>query len=189
MATESTLGGDGVLRSAYISADLQYRYQLDRAWGPERGRILFVMLNPSRADGLRDDHTITKCMRFARDWEYGGLVVANLFDYRSPCPEALLEVDDPVGPENDATLTALRDSHVMTICAWGNNGRLMGRDKAVFNLQSADGRRSPRPLFSIDRKRESLSSEKRPVWYFTDAVGRPIRRPGVATTALISAAS
>ena len=78
-------------------------------------------------------------MHFARDWGYGGLVVANLFAYRSPCPKTLREVGDPVGPENDATLTALRDSHGMTICAWGNNGRLMGRDEAVFNLLTAGG--------------------------------------------------
>ena len=140
MTTESTLGADGVLRSAYVSADLQYRYRLDRTWNRKRGWVLFVMLNPSRADGLKDDHTITQCMHFARGWGYGGLVVANLFAYRSPRPEALLEVDDPVGPENDATLAALRDAHGMTICAWGNNGRLMGRDEAVFNLLTAGGR-------------------------------------------------
>ena len=140
MATESTLGADDVLRSAYISADLQYRYRLERTWNPERGWVLFVMLNPSTADGMKDDRTITKCMRFARDWKYGGLVVANLFAYRSPHPAELLEVDDPVGPENDATLAALRDSHGMTLCAWGNNGRLMGRDEAVFNLLTAGGR-------------------------------------------------
>ena len=79
MTTESTSGADGVLRSAYISADLQYRYRLERTWNLECGWVLFVMLNPSRADGLKDDHTITKCMHFARDWGYGGLVVANLF--------------------------------------------------------------------------------------------------------------
>ena len=146
MTAESTLGKDGVLRSARISADLRYRYRLDRTWNSEQGWVLFVMLNPSTADGLKDDRTITKCIHFVRDWGYGGLVVANLFAHRSPCPEMLQVVDDPIGPENDATLTALGDTHEMTICAWGNKGRLLRRDEAVFKLLTAGGR----PVYCLE---------------------------------------
>ncbi len=64
MTGEATGGADGILRSACISADEQYRYRLDRTWDLELGKVLFVMLNPSRANGLKDDHTITKCIRF-----------------------------------------------------------------------------------------------------------------------------
>ena len=140
MRRQETLGADNVLRTAYFSADGCYRYRLERAWNPERGWVLFVMLNPSRADGLKDDNTITKCMRFAQDWGYGGLTVGNLFAFRSPRPEKLRQAVDPIGPENDTTLAALRDTHDMTICDWGNNGPLERRDEVVFNLLTVRGR-------------------------------------------------
>jgi hypothetical protein len=48
-----------------------------------RGRYLeWMMLNPSTADGTDDDATIRKCMKFARAWGYGGILVVNLLAWR-----------------------------------------------------------------------------------------------------------
>lgn len=140
MMVQQTLGADNILRCAHLSEDGRYRYRLERTWNPERGCVLFVMLNPSTADDLKDDNTITKCMRFTKEWGYGGLVVANLFAYRSPRPQSLREVVAPVGPENDMTLVTLADMHKMIICAWGNDGELKGRDGVVFDLLTAGNR-------------------------------------------------
>ena len=140
MIIQESLAADKILRRAYFSQDCRYRYRLERTWNPERGWVLFVMLNPSFADGLKDDNTITKCIRFARDWGYGGLTVGNLFAFRSRRPEKLYREVDPIGPENNATLAALRDTHDTTICAWGNNGPLERRDEVVFNLLTVGGK-------------------------------------------------
>ncbi len=65
-----------VRRSATFSRCSRHRLLLERHWadGPLVG---FVMLNPSTADHARDDATIGRCTTFARDWGFGGLIVAN----------------------------------------------------------------------------------------------------------------
>ena len=45
------------------------------------------MLNPSTADHQKDDPTIQRIIKFTRSWNYGGLVVVNVFPYRSPSPK------------------------------------------------------------------------------------------------------
>jgi hypothetical protein len=55
---------------------------------------MFIGLNPSTADERQDDPTIRRCIRFARDWGHGGLVMANVFPFRSTQPKGLLDADD-----------------------------------------------------------------------------------------------
>lgn len=92
---------------AHLSACGAYRYALRRTWDPARPAALFVGLNPSTADAERDDPTTRRCVRFARDWGFGGLLVGNLFAYRATRPRDLRAAAEPVGPENDWWLAAL----------------------------------------------------------------------------------
>lgn len=131
---------DGIFKDAIISDCGNYRYRLDRVWDRTKPQVLFVMLNPSRADAKDDDPTIRQCIALTRRWGYGGFVVANLFAFRSPDRKILHTLDDPVGPHNDATLMSLRDSQDLTICAWGNDGTLRRRDESVFALLNDGGR-------------------------------------------------
>jgi len=92
--------GGNLSRSAIISADGKYRYHLYRRVA-DGGRIaMFIMLNPSTADGEADDPTIRKCLGFCRRWRYGELHVVNLFAVRATAPFDMLHADDPVGPDN-----------------------------------------------------------------------------------------
>jgi len=100
-----------------------YRYVLGRHWSRMGRCALFIMLNPSTADGQSDDMTIKKCRHFASSQGCGGFKVCNLFAYRSTFPMALALQRDPVGPDNDQHLrheinsTLARRSPV--IVAWG----------------------------------------------------------------------
>ncbi|NRB65708.1 MAG: DUF1643 domain-containing protein, partial [Saprospiraceae bacterium] len=88
---------------------------------------------PSRADASYTDPTIRRCIQFAQSWGYGGIIMANLFAFRTPHPEALKQCTKPVGPENDWYIKdALRRSS-LTIVAWGNDGRFRQRDKKVLS--------------------------------------------------------
>ncbi len=61
-----------------------HRYKLWRIWDDNKPMILFIGLNPSRADHIKNDATITRCERFAKSWGYGGIFFANLYSFRTP---------------------------------------------------------------------------------------------------------
>lgn len=118
-------------KSAVLSACAQYRYTLTRKWDWSKRSVTFIMLNPSTADADNDDPTIRRCIRFAKDWECGGVVVVNLFAFRSTSPLELMEAVDPIGPQNDAILQAAAQSPNLTVAGWGVHGEHMRRGAAV----------------------------------------------------------
>jgi hypothetical protein len=78
------------------------------------------MLNPSRADGEVDDHTIRKCIRFSMMWGYDALTVVNLFALRSRNPRAILSHKDPIGQENDWWINTMISRADRIVAAWGS---------------------------------------------------------------------
>lgn len=126
-------------KTATISDDGLYRYVLGRRWSDEEDAFAtFVMLNPSTADAEVDDPTIRRCISFAQSWGMGGLRVVNLYALRATRPEALWNVADPVGPENDYYLTWIADMAKATgwplVAAWGANAK-QGRVQDVLGLR------------------------------------------------------
>ena len=110
-------------RDACLSEDDVYRYTLDRTWNDHQERVLFVMLNPSKADANIDDPTIMRCINFANSWGYGGIVVGNLFALRSPKPQDLFQHSEPVGPCNDYHLQRLAKECKAVVAAWGSSAK------------------------------------------------------------------
>ena len=110
-----------IRKAAIISKDGLYRYSLKRTWDARKERVLFIMLNPSTADAIKDDQTIKKCVGFAQRWGYGGITVGNLFALRSRDPNGLLGPHDPVGPKNNAYLQQLAKECPVVVAAWGNS--------------------------------------------------------------------
>jgi hypothetical protein len=121
--------------SARFSACRRYRFALWRRWA-EGPQVLFVMLNPSTADEDHDDPTIRRCIGFARSWGFAALAVGNLFAWRCSSPADLRSCPRPVGGSNDKWLLRLQASSAMTVAAWGNHGRLLGRSETVRALLS-----------------------------------------------------
>ncbi len=109
-----------------------YRYSLGRRWSPAP-TLAIIMLNPSQADGSLDDPTLRRCMGLAQGWGFGAIAVVNLFAYRSPQPQVLRQVADPIGPENDGAIAAAVDQADQVLLAWGNGGSWRGRDRTVLN--------------------------------------------------------
>lgn len=97
-----------------------YRYTLKRIWG-DGPLLMFVMLNPSTANSLQDDPTIRRCMRFAQDLGYGGIVVENLYAWRATRPAELAEAVLPVGVDNDASIARSAFCAGMVVVAWGSS--------------------------------------------------------------------
>ena len=114
-------------KSALISECGNYRYSLSRIWDESLPKLLFIMLNPSTADADNDDPTIRRCIGFAKGWGYGGIVVGNLYAYRSTNPMKLIfEASigtDIVGPDNDRYLQEMSAQCSEIVFAWGSMKR------------------------------------------------------------------
>lgn len=128
-------------RGATISECGRYRYRLWRWWGPEP-KVVFVMLNPSTADGEVDDPTIRRCIGFARAWGHGGLEVVNLFPWRATKPSALVDAHK-AGEDvrhwyirNKHMAASLRRSSTV-VAAWGAH-KLAGDEWETTLLQPED---------------------------------------------------
>lgn len=111
------------LSSCTLSDCERYRFGLRRQWDEAKPWLVYVMLNPSTADGTNDDPTIRKCVGFARQAGFGGISVVNLFSYRSTDPQALRRNGGPplVGVGNDNYIRGECERNAVVL-AWGANG-------------------------------------------------------------------
>ena len=119
----------------------RYRWWLERLWQPAAPRLLFIGLNPSRADGQRDDPTLRRLVGFAQHWGFGSLEVLNLFARISPSPAVLRRATDPVGADTDAWIQrrlAAQPEATLWL-GWGNQGSWRGRDQEVLALLQGHG--------------------------------------------------
>jgi hypothetical protein len=109
-----------VNRSAWISDDQLYRYELRRQWG-DGDEVVWIMSNPSTADVVTDDPTIVRCLGFSQAWGYGSLRVVNLYALRSPHPNHLDRCpQDPTGPHNRAHVAHILSTTAdLIVAAWG----------------------------------------------------------------------
>ena len=123
-----------IYSDAKFSKDRIYRYALWRVWNNKLPKVLFIGLNPSTADEVKDDPTIRRCINYAKDWGYGGYIMGNIFAYRSTDPKNLKITNDPIGIDNNSWLIKLHSEASLTIGAWGNHGKYLDRGEEVSNL-------------------------------------------------------
>ncbi len=117
---------------ARFSRCRNYRYSLSRRWAEGHGRVLFIGLNPSRADHRRDDPTVRRCVGFASDWGYREMELVNLFAYRSPQPAQLKRAADPVGSNNDRWIRRASARADRVVACWGTHGEFGDRASQVL---------------------------------------------------------
>ena len=55
-----------IVKGAWFSTDKRYRWALWRTWNVNKGRVVFIGLNPSTATETEDDPTVRRCIGFAR---------------------------------------------------------------------------------------------------------------------------
>ena len=108
-------------KSAIISDDGKYRYNLTRKLSLGANYVLFVGLNPSTADATLDDPTIRRCVGFAKSWGFNWMLMGNLYAFRATDPQMLRTSDNPVGPRNREELEKMVSVCDLVIAAWGSN--------------------------------------------------------------------
>ena len=117
------------MKKAIISDCGKYRYELHREWDKSRKKVLFVMLNPSTADGLNNDLTTIRCINFAKKWGYGGIMIGNIYPFRAKRPKDLRKwLNDFIYSDghgatktNEVHVKEMAEQADMIVCAWGCN--------------------------------------------------------------------
>lgn len=122
-----------VPNGAIFSPCLNYRYRLWRQW--DEGKLLhFCGLNPSTADEVLNDPTISRLIKRAKQLGFSGLQMTNAFAYRATDPKVMKSQDDPVGPENDEAILTAAKMSAMTIVGWGKDGWHKGRQRQIVEM-------------------------------------------------------
>lgn len=126
-------------RGAIFDDSLTYRYALWRVWNETIPALNVIGLNPSTATATEDDPTIRRCVGYAKAWGYGGLVMTNLFAYRSTDPNNIPQnVPDGmtwgVGLDNDRHLVEQAKAAGLVVLAWGAHRAVGNRAVVVCQL-------------------------------------------------------
>ena len=159
------------MKKAIISDCNKYRYELHREWDKKKGKVLFIMLNPSTACGVTDDLTTIRCMNFAKKWGYGGIMIGNIYPFRAKRPKHLRkwlnEGSDYAfwksGDDNRNHVGDMAQQADLIVCAWGCNHKgipeWIKEIKGIHYLELCDDGITPKhPL-------GNLSKDLKPIAY------------------------
>lgn len=155
---------------AAFSECRKYRYALWRIWNPDLPLVMFVGLNPSKANETEPDNTIKSVIRISKSNGYGGFYMMNCFPYVSTNPDDLKDFGNTA--LNDHWLYKIAALCKDIIFAYGAFKiiKKLGRDKeleGMFPNAKAleilkDG--SPKhPLYCKGNIKPVLFSKKKPV--------------------------
>ena len=161
------------MKKAIISDCNKYRYELHREWDKKKKKVLFIMLNPSTADGLNNDLTTIRCMNFAKKWGYGGIMIGNIYPFRAKRPKDLRKwLNDPAIPldrgyrTNRVHVEEMAEQADIIVCAWGGNHP--GTPRWINDLGNLhilelcnDGKTPKHPLGNLSKDLEPV-----PCFYF-----------------------
>ena len=144
MITRTHIKDDAPSTATYSDCE-RYRYALTRTWDAGGKRVLFVMLNPSKATEVQNDPTVERCERRARALGFGAFQVTNIFAWRDTDPFQMRKAKDPIGPGNDAAILAGVAWADQVIAAWGTHGAHMNRGPQMTTLLQGTGK----PLYTL----------------------------------------
>lgn len=124
----------GLITGAEFSKCRNYRYALWRIWDQSLPLVMFIGLNPSKANEDEPDNTIKAVTAIATNLGYGGFYMMNCFPFVSTNPEDLIVNND--NTLNDSWLYNVRKSCRDVIFAWGifKVVKKTGRDKQLMQM-------------------------------------------------------
>ena len=111
--------------TAVFSECQKYRYQLREIWDESKPLVMWLLMNPSVACIDYADPTLIRTGKFARSWGCGGQLIANVHAYRATDKNRLLEVKDPVGPENDDMILKMANESKTIVLAFGQPPKML----------------------------------------------------------------
>ena len=139
-----------------------YRYKLWRIWYESLPLAMCIGLNPSTANAVKTDPTITNLTKMLKLLGYGGFYMMNLFAFISSKPADLLTCADAIG-ENDSKLTEISEICSEVIVCWGNFKQADERIKQVLpnypNAKCFGKTQSGKPIHPLAMMYAGLTNE------------------------------
>jgi len=118
---------------ADFSADRKYRYSLWRVWDKSLPKVMYIGLNPSTANEIKNDPTVKSCMRIAKSNGYGGIYMMNCYAFISTDPKLLIL--NPAEDElNNVKLKEISEICETIVFAWGNFEVAKSRGLELLNI-------------------------------------------------------
>ncbi len=133
------LPGRKVRFSALLSEDQKHRFTLARSWDESLSKLLWIGLNPARADFAESDRSSERVIAYARDHGFGRIDVGNLLSVRQPKPN-LVPADDAVRPEADVHLQGMIEAADQIAVGWGSGLVPLKEQRIAQVLQMCSGR-------------------------------------------------
>jgi len=133
-------GLEVIKSDALFSPCETWRYTLFRQWKKGRRFAAFIGLNPSTADEVNNDPTVTRCINYAKRWDYDGMWMLNAFAFRSTSPKLLKLTKEPIGPDNDFWIKRIVNHKTvkLVLCCWGTHAEFKGRCYEVAGYIPSD---------------------------------------------------
>ena len=129
--------GGSISGAVFNDENRRFRYALWRIWDKSKEALLFIGLNPSTANDIKNDPTIMKLVGFSKSWGFGGLYAGNLFSIVSANPDVLFfesSVEQPNGL-NDQAIKQMNKLCSTVLVGWGEWGQNAGlRPSQVLSL-------------------------------------------------------
>lgn len=115
-----------------------YRYRLWRIWDKSRPLAMCIGLNPSTANGVKNDQTISYLINMLTRLNYGGFYMMNCWALISSDPKKLLDHrwNELICDWNDNMLTVTKAKCKDVIFAWGGFKivKETGRDRELREM-------------------------------------------------------
>lgn len=119
---------DGPRNECVFSFDRRYRYLLKRKVAEQGGVCLWILANPSVADEVALDPTLTRCADYTERWGYGWMHVVNIRAWISTDPKNVPKGDEAFGPDNARIVNAEALAASIVVGGWGKLGGPLGAE-------------------------------------------------------------
>lgn len=129
---------DKSISGATFSPDRTHRYILWRRWNREKPMAAFIGLNPSRANEIKLDPTITRIVNSAKSHGFGGIYMFNLFSQVTPYPSELDFAQDQITMADryfDTLRSMLNENKDMiVVLCWGAFKQAKERGQKIMQM-------------------------------------------------------
>lgn len=120
-------------RSAEFSECGKYRYLLSREWDDTKPYAMCIGLNPSTANGTKDDATIRILIKVLTRLGFGGLKMVNLYSCITSKPKNIFNFLNPEVPHYAWLTTTAFNCQTIIFC-WGIFPEAVHRAKKMKTL-------------------------------------------------------